>query len=524
MKPNRLVGSLLAIFATSLSATVATQSAIGRELSVPVHLVDGEEFATPLDALIAHGRHLFTAVWTIQEGGGRPHTKGTGAPLSDPGSALEFPRNFNRISAPDSNSCAGCHNSPFGIPGGGGDIVANVFVLAQRFDFATFDPFDTMPTRGAMTEAALPATLQTIANSRNTLGMFGSGFIEMLARQITVDLRATRDSLAPGQSVELRSKGISFGTLARDAAGRWIASGVRGISPKSLVANGSTTPPSLVIRPFHQAGAVVSLREFTNNAFNHHHGIQSTERFGDDTDPDGDGFTNELTRADVTAAAVFQATMAVPGRVIPRDRDVEAAIWKGEQRFAAIGCTSCHIPALPLTDRGWIYSEPNPFNPPGNVSSGRALEVDLTDARLPGPRLRPVNGVVMVPAYTDLKLHDITSGPDDPNREALDMQFAPGTAAFAAGNGRFVTRKLWGTANEPPFFHHGMFTTLRQAVLAHAGEAAASTAAFNALPPFEQDCMIEFLKSLQVLPPGTRSLVVDERGREREWPPRRDDN
>jgi len=526
VKPNRLVGSLLAIFLTSLSTTVTTQSPIGREVSVPNHLVDGQEFSMPLDALIAHGRHLFTAVWTIQEGGGRPHTKGTGAPLADPGAPLEFPRNFNRISAPDANSCAGCHNTPYGIPGGGGDIVANVFVLGQRFDFATFDAFDPMPTRGAVNEGALPVTpvtpvtLQTIANSRNTLGMFGSGFIEMLARQMTVDLRATRDSLAPGQSAALMSKGISFGTLARDASGHWIVAGVQGLSPKSLVADGPSTPPSLVVRPFHQAGAVVSLREFTNNAFNHHHGIQSTERFGDDTDPDGDGFTNELTRADVTAVALFQATMAVPGRVIPRDRDVEAAVWAGEQRFASIGCAACHIPALPLTNRGWVYSEPNPFNPPGNVSSGPPLSVDLTDSSLPRPRLRAVNGVVMVPAYTDLKLHDITSGPGDPNREALDMQFAPGTAAFLSGNGRFVTRKLWGTANEPPFFHHGMYTTLRQAVLAHAGEAAAAAAAFHALASYEQDCVIEFLKSLQVLPPGTRHLVIDERGHEREWPPR----
>lgn len=50
---------------------------------------------------------------------------------------------------------------------------------------------------------------------------------------------------------------------------------------------GANTPPSLVIRPFHQAGRVVSLREFSNNAFNHHHGIQSSERFGAGTDPDG---------------------------------------------------------------------------------------------------------------------------------------------------------------------------------------------------------------------------------------------
>src|SRR5207244_5185942 len=100
---------------------------------------------------------------------------------------------------------------------------------------------------------------------------------------------------------------------------------------------------------------------------------------------------------------------------------------------------------------------------------------------------------------------DITSSGGDTNREPLDMNQAPGSAGFFAGNGKFVTRKLWGTANEPPFFHHGKFTTLRQAVLAHAGEAQAQADAFRALAPYDQDALIEFLKSLQVLPPGTRS-------------------
>ena len=45
----------------------------------------------------------------------------------------------------------------------------------------------------------------------------------------------------------------------------------------------------------------MSIREFTNTAYNQHHGIQSTERFGRDTDPDGDGFTNELTRLNNSA-------------------------------------------------------------------------------------------------------------------------------------------------------------------------------------------------------------------------------
>ena len=126
--------------ALSVGALLGAQATeIGQEVAIARHLQDGEEFQVSLAELLRHGRNLFTASWTIQEGGGRPLTKGTGAPLVDKSSPLLFPRNFNRLSAPDANSCAGCHNLPFGILGGGGDIVANVFVLGQRFDFITFD-------------------------------------------------------------------------------------------------------------------------------------------------------------------------------------------------------------------------------------------------------------------------------------------------------------------------------------------------------------------------------------------------
>src|SRR5438876_3419021 len=70
-----------------------------------------------------------------------------------------------------------------------------------------------------------------------------------------------------------------------------------------------------------------------------------------------------------------------------------------------------------------------------------------------------------------------------------------------------------GTANSGPFMHHGKFTTMREAVLAHSGEALASRQAFEALSPFDRDCLIEFLKTLQVLPSQTTSPVVDENGR-----------
>lgn len=336
------------------------------------------------------------------------------------------------------------------------------------------------------------------------------------------ELQSIRDEIRPGRAAELSSKGVEYGRLARDEDGTWDVSGVEGIPASSLLTSGAKDPPSLIIRPFHQSGTVISIRQFTNNAFNHHLGLQSTERFGVGTDPDGDGFVNEITRADVTATALFQATLPVPGRLIPNDPEIERAVWTGEGLFEQIGCAECHRTSLPLDQRGWIFSEPNPLNPTGNLRPGDAppVSVDLTSGSLPGPRLAPDDdGVVRVPAFTDLKLHDITSGPGDPNIDPLDMNQPVGSPAFFAGNSKFLTKKLWGLANEPPFFHHGLFATMREAILAHAGEAAESSGAFRDLSEYEQGSVIEFLKTLQVLPQGTSSLVVDENGDAKSWPP-----
>jgi hypothetical protein len=60
---------------------------------------------------------------------------------------------------------------------------------------------------------------------------------------------------------------------------------------------------------------------------------------------------------------------------------------------------------------------------------------------------------------------------------------------------------------------------MRASVLAHAGEAKDSRVAFQSLSAYEQDSLIEFLKTLQVLPPGTKERIVDENFQAREWPP-----
>ncbi len=454
------------------------------------------KFNLSLPDLIRYGKKLFEARFTTQDGAGRPLSKGTGAELSDPSSPLKFPRNNNRVSGPDSNSCAGCHNQP--VSGGSGDLSTNVFVMGQRFDFATFSNSDITPTRGAVDERSVPVTLQSIGNSRATIDIFGSGYYEMLARQITADLQRLRDALPPGGQASLVSKGISFGVLSRHSDGSWATSGVEGLPPQSLASSGSQQPPSLLILPFHQAASTVSLRVFSNDAFNQHRGMQSTERFGVGTDPDGDGVINELTRADMTAAVLYQATLPVPTRTVPENPVLRQAVADGEHLFNQIGCASCHIPALPLDKNGWIYTEPGPYNPTGNLQTGQAptLSVDLSSDELPQPRLRPVHGVVMVPLFTDFKLHDICAGPNDPNAEPLNANEKTGSAQFFAGNTKFLTRRLWAVGNKPNYSHHGQFTTIREAILNHFGEALITRQQFSALGPHQQGSIIEILKSL----------------------------
>ena len=114
------------------------------------------------------------------------------------------------------------------------------------------------------------------------------------------------------QRVSLVAKGIEFGAITARPDGTVDSSELDGIDE------------DLIIKPFHQKGVVTSLRQFTNNAVNHHHGMQSSERFGGGVDADDDGFVDELTVGDITALTMWQAILAVPGRVLPTRRHARA--------------------------------------------------------------------------------------------------------------------------------------------------------------------------------------------------------
>ncbi|MEH6728501.1 MAG: hypothetical protein V7703_20325 [Hyphomicrobiales bacterium] len=338
-----------------------------------------------LDALIAFGETLFDARFTALDGGGRPMATQAIIPTKRKRAA---PATFQRLAGLDSNSCASCHNDP--VMGGAGDFAVNVFV-SEGFNNADFDTTDPQ-----------------FSNERNTNHLFGSGLVELLAREMSADLQAIRREAlnlarktGEEQRLTLMSKGIRFG---------WITA-----KPDGLVAlkeiDGVDT--DLVIRPFSQKGVMTSLRQFTVNALNHHHGMQPVERFGarwtGETDFDEDGKSDELTAGDISALVGWQATLPPPGEMVPESTEWQKAAAQGARMYQAIGCASCHVPALPLNSLE--FHDPGPLDAAGTMRSrdtqnGAVYDLGLLDWAQKLPKNE--QGQIMVPLFGDLKRHKMT--------------------------------------------------------------------------------------------------------------------
>jgi hypothetical protein len=417
-------------------------------------------------AVFKAGQTIFTTNFNECDGAGRPGTNGgVTSRTADP---LEGPR-FTRVSAPDANSCAGCHNQP--QAGGAGDFVANVFVLAQN----------QIPVSGTILNSDFTQTFL----ERNTLGMFGSGAIELLGREMTQDLLTIKSqAVSQAQSTghdatfALVTKGVSFGAITGHPDGSIDSSAVVGADP------------DLIIKPFSRKGTMRSIREFTVNAMNQHHGMQPVERFGFDTDPDQDGITNELSIGDITAVSVFQAGLPVPVHALGhQDRTV---VERGRALFSEVGCATCHIPSLPLNSI--VFCEPDPMNPASGPfktfnDATQSYCFDLTQTSgLDGN---------LVPAFTDLKRHVICDSTklhfcNEPAVSPLQ----PTDTLVPCAPDQFLTAKLWDVGNSGPYGHRGDLDTIYAAIVAHGGEANASEAEYEALPDSDQSAIVAFLKTL----------------------------
>lgn len=209
---------------------------------------------------------------------------------------------------------------------------------------------------------------------------------------------------------------------------------------------------------FGKKGRVINLLQQTVFAYSEDMGLTTDLVPADLFNRQVGGFTDdaaadpEVPSGTVSSVVFYLRTLRAPPRRGADSPDVQA----GEALFAEAGCAGCHVPAL---------------------RTGRS---DI--AALDGVEFHP---------YTDLLLHDM--GPE------LDDAYTEGDAATA----EWRTAPLWGLGlaegsqgGTPFYLHDGRARTLRDAIRFHGGEAAASRAAFDALPAGQQEQLLAFLRSL----------------------------
>lgn len=436
-------------------------------------VIDYDTLATDpqlaIETLRAKGERLFEGHFVKAEGAGRPEATQAIVPTKRRRAA---PHMFLRLSGLDANSCKSCHSLP--VSGGAGDFTANVFV-SEGFESADFDTTDPQ-----------------FSNERGTTHLMGSGLVELLAREMTAELRAQRHAALAqarksGESVKqpLETKGVSFGEILALPDGRVDVSKLDGIDS------------DLTLRPFGQKGVFGSLRQFTVNALNQHSGIQPTERFGaawtGTDDFDGDGIGDEFSRGQVTALVAWQATLPTPGRKSNLPNIWKDAADKGEKLFSEIGCTDCHKPALPL--ESLIFQDPNPFETAGTLRPSdvnTALKINLGELDWVKALPKDEKGRTLVPLFGDLKRHRIADAARDTlGNELLSQRFVARDV--------FLTAELWGVGNTAPYGHRGDLTTLHEVIDAHGGDATSSRKVYSALPEDDRQSILAFLKSLEIV-------------------------
>ncbi len=464
--PVFLVTAAMAVGAVEANdeLRIEKSAAIGAVTDLP----SGRLSMPELDRLIKLGGNLFSTKFTKPDGAGRPGSTQAIIPTKARHRSTQA---FARLAGPDAQACSSCHNDP--VIGGAGDFVTNVFV-SEGFNNADFDTSDPQ-----------------FSNERGTNHLFGSGLIELLAREMSGDLAALRDealrkAAAGGEPVKvaLATKGVSFGHLTALPDGLVDLQDVSGVDT------------DLVIRPFSQKGVMVSLRQFTVNAMNHHHGMQAVERFGTrwtgTGDFDEDGKDDELSSADISALVAWQASLRTPVVKIPASEAGKSAASTGAERFGTFGCNACHLDTLPLTLLE--FDDPGPYDVSGTLNSAQVRTPATYDlGLLEWAKTLPRNdkGEVLVPLFGDLKRHKMTDRSVDAlGNELLSQRFV--------GRDIFMTSELWGVGSTAPYGHRNDFTTLNDIILAHGGEGRAARDAYADAPRDERAALVAYLRTFVI--------------------------
>jgi hypothetical protein len=465
---------LAAAAALALPAAVPQALANPGEERIILEHVDQGKLVGTLDAdvlarLREAGQRLFEGHFTEADGVGRPMATQAIIPTKRPRHAANP---FSRTAGMDSNGCFDCHSVP--VIGGAGNFSANAFV-SEGFESSEFDSLDPQ-----------------FSNERGSIHLMGAGLVELLAREMTVELQAIRpgaleEARRTGAPVEapLVAKGVHYGTITAGPDGMLDISRIEGVDA------------DLVVRPFSQKGVMTSLRQFAINAFNQHVGMEARERFGarwtGSHDFDEDGTDDEMLEGDVSATVAFIAGLKPPTQKVPDDPAWKEAARHGLEVFAALGCEECHRPSLPLASLK--FPDPGPSDMAGTMRTGEmpgaVYDLGLLEwaAALP----RNEKGEVLVPLFGDLKRHTIA----DQQVAALGNELL--AQRFVERN-VFMTAELWGAGSTHPYGHRNDMTSLDQVIRAHGGEGRAARDAYVGAPDADRAALVAFLKTLVIEP------------------------
>jgi hypothetical protein len=204
-------------------------------------------------------------------------------------------------------------------------------------------------------------------------------------------------------------------------------------------------------------------------------------------DPDHDGVVNELSEGDVDAVEFYMLHAPAPAV------RATAASEAGREVLTTAGCTRCHVENWQIEardDRRGLRGDRRLFRLATrsrlDASGVPQIEGSLVplDQRLATGEVVPKGDAFVVERiYTDFKHWDL--GP------AFDERRFDGTLQR-----EHRTAPLWGVGASESFGHAGNFLTLDSVIRAHAGAAAAESAAYAALAPARREQLLAYLESL----------------------------
>ena len=425
---------------------------------------------------IQRGRQLFQRKFTRAQGNGPRAGDGIGDPHANPA-----------VSAGLSDSCAGCHSRPFGSAGSGG----NVF---------------------------------TRPDSRDAPHLFGLGLKEMIADEITAELRTTRaaaiaQAAQTGADVTLSlvGKGVHYGSITAHADGSLDTSGVQGVNV------------DLRVRPFFAQGKTVSIREFVVGALKAEMGqeafdsdLLTASSGGSVTTPagmhfdgtldtfeappvtsatqdgDGDGVVDEVPQSLVDYLEFYLLNYFKPGLGKSTTHSEN-----GRALFVSAGCADCHIPDFLIRHDRRVADVATVYDPAHSNAFSRLFataearfQTSDDGSGLPLLKLPALHSFRVRNIFTDFKRHDLGA--------AFHEREFDGSVTTM-----LMTTPLWGVGSTGPYGHDGRSPSLEDVIMRHGGEAQAQHDAFAQLSDADKADFLEFLGTLVLFsPPDTASNLA----------------